>query len=420
MSAVHAWCMTKHSDSTGLIAAPAVLRCTTTADFLAALPFLAGFTAQNSLFVVCFRGKRGSDAMRIELPDRGRTADMSLVLRGLIELLRETGAGAATPAIVLTTDRGFADNGAVPHRSFCARMLRRLHREGWSLRELAVIATDGWATMLGPSTGVRRSLDEIAASPISQQARRLRQQPQRLDELSALPATARPHREAVARHLADLAHRSRRETSEAKHSKARAFGGVWMHGVARIAESCFDACGVSAFAAPVDTDQTVARVNPRLLARLIEAAQTPDRWLVLALTALTRAEFVVSLAEAGEIDMLSEMPIDHSTTADKTGEWNISSLLLSLSHEEPKPARLHAAIGAFAEAAAHAPDPMRPAVLALLAWAWWMLGMQSAAQQVVRQSLAIDAEHELTRMVQRLSESPPAARLSHLKSRLAA
>jgi hypothetical protein len=59
----------------------------------------------------------------------------------------------------------------------------------------------------------------------------------------------------------------------------------------------------------------------------------------------------------------------------------------------------------------------RPALLALLAWAWWMLGMQTVAERLVIQALEIHPGHELASMVQRLNRSVPAWHLNHIAAR---
>src|SRR5690606_7463560 len=51
-----------------LTATPEIIKCRTTADFLAALPLLVGFTATNSIFIVLFSGKAAGRTIRLDLP----------------------------------------------------------------------------------------------------------------------------------------------------------------------------------------------------------------------------------------------------------------------------------------------------------------------------------------------------------------
>ena len=53
---------------------------------------------------------------------------------------------------------------------------------------------------------------------------------------------------------------------------------------------------------------------------------------------------------------------------------------------------------------------------ALLAWAWWVRGMQSVSQRLIAQALEIDGDHELMLMVRRLSAAPPVSHLRRLRT----
>lgn len=388
-------------------ARPEVLRCTSSADFLAALPVLTGFTADDSLFVVFFRGKRGSDALRVDLPARDDTESALPLVEALINILRETGAGAEAPAIVITTTRSFTESKGAPWRSLTRQLLRRVHQERWSLREFSIVAADGWSALLSDDPDARRSLDEIASSQVTARARENRLPPRNLDELWELPQPDAMRSRAVARHLEEIERRALKTDDGGAASTGERSARVRMQGIARVAASCYEAAAGGTAEIEID---------PRLLARLIDAAQQPDRWLVLALSALTRPELVTALTEENEAEFLSEIVVGPDIDPTQQKRWSVGHLLLSLSHDSPEPRRLRHAIAAIAHTAAHAPRPRRPGLLALLAWAWWMLGMQTCAQHILRDSLAIDAHHELTLMIGRLAQSPPSARLNQLKS----
>lgn len=387
---------------------PQVLRCASTADFLAALPFITGFTASNSLFLVLFQGRRAEHVLRFDLPDEQRDPGGEQLIDTVVHMLRETGAGDEAPALVAVTDRSFGAGQRTPWVRLMRRLKRRFRAERWELRELAVVAADGWIGLLAPG-GAPRPLSEIMRSRISDEVAALQRQPAPIDQLAMLPAPDQERKHAVAQRLVEL---ERRRQARSTHPAANAPpSGVWMHGTARVAEACFTA-----------GDSNPATTDPRLLARLIEAAGQQDRWLVIALTALTRAEFISALAEGREGDRFTEMPLDAQTPdASRSGDsWSIRALLQSLSYETPEPQKLHRAIAALGDAAAHAPLDQRPGLLALLGWAWWMLGLQSVGRDCLAQSFAIDDKHELSRMVERLSETPPAYRLLALREKFAA
>ena len=178
---------------------------------------------------------------------------------------------------------------------------------------------------------------------------------------------------------------------------------IWLHGTARLAGVCLDQAEGS------------PPLEPRLCARLIRAAECSDRWLILALTSVTRAEFVIGLAEDAEPADFVDVPIDmdaargrpHARRGYRAARWSIHALLSSLATEIPDPGKLRRAIAVLEDIAAHAPEPRRPGLLALLSWAWWMLGLQSVAARILDEALRIDPAHELSLMVSRLGETPP-------------
>lgn len=396
---------------------PELIRCAGTADFLAALPFLTGFTAENSLFVVLFSGRRASNSLRIDLPPNETPEVVVPLLDGICRLLEELGAATEGPAFVFTSEQAFAEAGGAPWRSFARMIRRRFKRRGWPLRELAVVAPDGWAAFLDPgSSGVRRPLSEIRASPVAVRAAEVVQPPARLEDLGRLPQPTPERAAAVLARLAELDLRAERRESareaeaaaETAEGEALAGAPVWLHGAARVAGACFARC-----------EDDRAPLEPRLCARLIRAAESPDQWLVLALTALTRPEFVIELAEEAPPPGFTGMTIDLDDEAGTVGRTRRSEaqrpprgrsmrrLLHSLAQDPPEPEKLRRAIAALAEAAANAPEHRRPGLLALLAWAWWTLGMQSVAGRIAREALDIDPAHQVSLMVDRLVEEPP-------------
>ena len=80
-----------------------------------------------------------------------------------------------------------------------------------------------------------------------------------------------------------------------------------MLGASRIAQACLDHWDDDRA-----SDRTREPLEPRLLARLIDAAQSSELWLVLALTVLTRLRFVEMLAEQSAADLLHELPVSAS------------------------------------------------------------------------------------------------------------
>lgn len=401
---------------------PDVLRCESTADFLAALPFVTGFTDGNSLFVVLFLGRRAGDVLRVDLPPQGDER-VERFLDGLVSLIRDTGAGADAPAFVFMTSQRFDEQQTVPCIGLARRLQRRLRDEGWAPRELAVVAADGWCGLLTDGPLRARPLSEISQHPLAVRARGLHGAPLPLDEVGRLPVVDPQRAAAVQRYLTEFERRRLTPSAHPAGSSTRSFS-VRMLGASRVAQACLDHWDEHRA-----SERTREPLEPRLLARLIDAAQSSELWLVLALTVLTRLRFVEMLAEQSAADLLHELPV--SATGSDSGEngagrpdggsggpaaWSIEQLLLSLSHELPETRKVRRAIRVLEQAASHAPRDRRPCLLALLAWAWWVRGMQSVSQRLIAQALEIDGDHELTLMVRRLSAAPPVSHLRRLRT----
>jgi hypothetical protein len=385
----------------GAAGPPTVVRCTTTADFLAALPFLTGFTAEDSLFIVFFSGSQAGPVARLDLPPEESAEATRSLLEAICQILGESDAGAAGAALAISSGRSFAETRGAPWSSFAKLLKRRFRREGWPLRELAVIAPDGWAGMLGPRAGEQRALSEIAASPIAAEAAAAAPAPRPIERIGELPERDPERAAAIAEHLEALDRRENERRAREAVSAGRPENPLRLHGTARVAEACF-----TAGEGPPEA---------RLCARLVRAAEDPDQWLVLALTALTRAEFVIGLAEDRELDRIVALPIEADPDTEGSAGWSIEAVLFSLSHETPDPARLRRAIAALGDIAAQAPESRRSGVLALLAWAWWMLGLATVSHRLVEQALALDAEHALAQMVGRLNSCTPPWQLRRVR-----
>ena len=376
---------------------PQVLRCSGTADFLAALPFITGFTADDSLILVLFSGRRASNAVRFNLPEKSDPRGVIPLIDAICTMLVETGAGAERPAVVLTCTETFAAAGGVPWRRFARILQRRIRHEGWELREFAVVAPDGWAGLLdSEERGLRRPLDEIRQSPVAAQARETEGDPRRLDELGLLPEADPIRSSAVLAQLAELDRCASGPTSYEPSAP-------WRHGVARLAESCF---GSEDLADPRE-------LEARLCARLIRASESSETWLVVALTAVEPWEAVVGLLESVAAAYPGPLPTELPTPESNTngdGEFPAPSirLILSVTSEVlPDPVRLDRVISVLGEVAAHAPQTRRSGLLALLAWCWWIRGLQTVAVRLAEESLEIDAQNPVGQMVDRLVATPP-------------
>lgn len=149
--------------------APTILKATSSADFLAALPRLTGMNAPESLFVVLFDGKRTLGAARIDLPeDLAKQLDspgpgLAAWLRAVAEIALRGDA----VAVVVQTDAELSSQPLTsPHGTLTGVLADVLHEAGVSVRDALAVGSDGWATFAGADSPELRSLDEITSSPL--------------------------------------------------------------------------------------------------------------------------------------------------------------------------------------------------------------------------------------------------------------
>lgn len=318
---------------------PQVLRCTTTADFLAALPQLMGFVATNSLCVVFFSGKRAGPTMRVDLPASDDSRDVTDFINAVCDIIRRTMAryGVDAPAIVISSDTSFAEVGGVPWRRLARRLERRLEREGMRVRELCCIAPDAWVSYLDPAAPVAgRSLAEVADSPVAS-----RETSPTLDSLGSFA-------EPDAHELGAL--------HEALIDAARVGGAP---GAVRDAEV---AAAVVCEQEPTITD----------LAQLIHTANRDDGWFAIV------EQLSATASAMHSIDAIS--PGSDASAGD----------------------RLRAAARRLVHAAELCPDHLRPSVISVCAYAWWLRGLQSVAARQVAVALRLSPDHEHARIMGQL------------------
>ncbi|QBE48209.1 DUF4192 family protein [Leucobacter triazinivorans] len=409
---------------------PEVIRCRSTADFLAALPQLVGFTAVNSIFVVFFSGSRAGRAMRIDLPASDDPGDSVGLIELICDAVRDLGATEGTPsapAIVVSSEQTFAETGGPPWRGLAERLERRLRGVGLAPRELCCIAPDGWVSYLDPAPPRRgRPLGEIAESPIALEARLRGDTQPALSDLGAIPEPDPVRRAEVATALARIAPFG---SAEGRLEGADGGDAVPRSGVdARdaIGGGCNDdAIGGAdrqrpfpasvAFEWMADTADVVRAlrntehpVDPPMTARLIRCAQHSDRWLLLALGILTRPDFAEELARELGSARFEGIPVgledDPPRSAD-TG-WSIRGVLAGISPDFIEFERLPGLRRKLLTAVSESPEELRSGLLALSAWVWWLGGTQSVAQRQARHAAALDPACEIARMVERLVSFP--------------
>lgn len=397
---------------------PEIITCRTTADFLAALPLLVGYTAPNSIFLVLFRGKRTGHTVRIDLPADESPAQTAPLLDFISDLLQQlidpSEIRPLVPAIVITTEQDIPPNGPVPWQRLARRLERRLQRDGFELRELCCLAANSWSRYAGAASPAgTRPLSEIEQSAIGQRYREARQRIQPLAQMGRVPSAHPVRAAAIAAALASLPKYDTPRASPAPSS--------WRgtDNVPKFPVPGDDACVPSPWLQEtaeachelrrLDRQQTAEQMHPEAAARLIRTAEHSDRWIALLLGILTRPEF------PGELSLDPSMPhsfeglpidIDHGAHPRPVDGWSVRRLMLAVCPEFEQLDRLHPILELLPVIIADTPVQLRPGLFSLSAAMWWLVGSQTVAERHVRSALTIDPQHELSLMVERVVRVP--------------
>lgn len=395
---------------------PRVVTCRGTADFLAALPELAGFTASDSLFIVLFSGRRTGPALRVDLPaseDPREAAEfLDFVSRAIRRLGAVTGASSA-PAIVVSSSLGFAESDGPPWRRLARRLERRLERDGLRPRELCCIAPDGWISYLDPAAPRGgRPLSEIAESPVALEARVRGTAVPELGDLGGVPDPDPARAAAVAEALESRPPTERpdaerlppRRSASGSPTRGSASAETGDPGARDPEHAWIPETAEVCRALREDADG----LSPEMTARLIRRAAHPPSWLFLVLGVMMRPEFPGELArEMGTAGFAGiAIDLDADPTAPPVPGWSIRRLLRGICPEFDEHGRLLKLRAALAARIAETPEPLRPGMFALSAWVWWICGSQTASARQVEMALEIDPDHELALMVGRLTATP--------------
>lgn len=419
---------------------PQLVRCESTADFLAALPRLVGFTAPDSLFIVLFSGSRAQGTLRVDLPDSETAANLPEYFDELVSCLlsAQQRHGTSAPALVIASSLSFAEAEGLPWGHFARELERRLTRIGQRPRELCCLAPDGWASLYDPAPPrLGHPISDIEASP----AHGTESVPS-LAELGVfreVPAAERLAVESLAdERLADegVADESlETERFSADEAGADAGGGgeaaAGETGVGRAGANDAGAggepgdklglAGLRAERAPTPplgsspsgpprggtsrehqlerARAEIARLfgrhplTPHEAARLLRVLRTDVGWACAfdELAASTQALHTSEAHPAGAAQRSSLSRVRSSVTASPRAIAARAAL-----------SRLTAASEHLAYLVPLTPRAARPSLIALCALAWWARGLESVAQRQLAQALALDPEHEIARLAARV------------------
>lgn len=381
---------------------PRVLKCDGSADFLAALPRLTGFTAQNSLFLVLFDSNRATQAVRLDLPPDETPQASASLLDFICDITRRFSGPVvpvSSPAIVISSAESFAESGGVPWRRLARRIKRRMRREGIGIRDLCCIAPDGWVSHLAddiPEAG--RPLSEIESSPVALEAKYLGIVTESFEDLGSLP-TADRCRSAAVEAACDALEPYDFPGSEHPPPASSGPGNTRP----TTPKSSFVETAEVARA----VDQADGPLSPELTAQLIRSTEHSDRWLLLALGLLTRPEFPGEIAREMGREHFARIPIEVDAGA-RFG-WSIRRILTEVTPDRAEALRLVQLRPKLMATLSETPVSLRPGLYALSSWVWWASGVQTVAFRHIHAALSIDPDHELARMIERLIAAPIAA-----------
>jgi len=365
------------------LADPRILRTSTTADFLATVPAICGFTARNSLVVIPFSGKRGAGGFRFDLPDDHRTATLTAVAKAIPEFVRRL-PGSDGVAVIVYTDGTFAERRGTPHLNLWRAIHPRLRRSGLSIKEAAVVAADGWASYLDPGRPLEgHPLSAIAESHMALEAAYHVDRIADLDAWGALP-TPDP----------ELARRVSVAIDDLVHFRERVDG----FGIAHP----FSPDPVSLAERVMSVPASALGSN--LLAEVVaicDAPATRDVLLIALAGGRERGERALqSQIDAWERHAATGEQFDDQARAELAREPSDDDLIMvGRSRFRPRAERLEASIEMLRRAATHAPLTRRAGTLCVLTWMLWARGLMSAAHEM--HALARERNPEL-RMVETL------------------
>lgn len=337
--------------------------------------------------------------MRIELPTENSRANRQSLVKLVAHLMRSTGAGKRGAAVVITCDDRFARSGSVPWLTLANELKVLFRQHNWPLRDLAVVARDGWAALLDQHPHTRRPLAEISASPITEQALRFAPPPRDFQHFTELPEADAKLAETVRDNL-----NSRKGSGDAGLEPAIAAMQQLLNSASPSSE------GFECEATAVERAQ--------LFARVIRATQKPERALGLALALCLGATHraVESAATSGNSDTavspdIPNIPDIASPTvlseSQETRWGDARTLFETVGELRPDIARVLRSIKVVAHTAALAPQEFRAPLYAMLGLLWWLRGMQSVAQRF--STLAIEAapQNALAQLACDVNEAPP-------------
>ncbi len=364
-----------------------VVKATGTDHFLRLVPQIAGSEPRDSLVLVLFAGRRTHGAMRIDLlhhdsPTAIRRWSQSVLGRAC----KVEGVDGVVP--VVYTDDSFAPGGRPPAAPLLRELRRQAERMGLEVRDVIVVAADGWGSLLDPRLPRGgRPLEEIAA--------------QEGDPAGDLrPRTAPAYEPAGGRRTAAFANHLERWWSSPDGP-----GGV-LHGV-DLTEP-LSAFGPAADPAPAmqryrfgeDDDEVVELIERMLDPHDAADALCPCRALLYSLATRQGLENLV-LVQFGwgrEFGRRLWAAAHHGDPHDPV----LAELMTAISggaFRRPDVERVERAMEVLLEVGALVPESLRAPVDSMLCWLHWARGGSSVAAELAHRALTAEPGRDVPSLV---------------------
>ncbi|SJN07991.1 hypothetical protein FM113_00335 [Leucobacter sp. 7(1)] len=387
-----------------------VLSCRTPADFLAALPRLFGFDPEDSLVVLRFSGTRSVEAARIDLPaepsPEGIVHALTMlrtVLTSLSDMTPGRLAQASQPitglGLAILTSAQFGNSLEPPWAELARHITRDCRDAEIEITALCCRAADGWGDYLEPNPGPvgGRPRRELSATPIALDAAVRGEVSPSQSEYGMIP-------EPDARRAARVA---------AVFAPELAAGSAPNALTARAER---DPGAASRGAVPRDvipqvlTTATALRTSRALsldeAACVIRTLSDPGRWLGVVFGIMLRPVRAGVMLREADTGAQFRTILQPEPAAVDIPLPRLLALLADVGIAFTERACLVTVRERLREMLAECPPPIRAPLYALSAWAWWLSGIQSVAQQHVDAGLELAPDNALLRTIAELIVVP--------------
>jgi Domain of unknown function (DUF4192) len=356
-----------------------ILKASTAADFLSAIPVMLGYRPKNSIVCVAFRGRRTGEVLRLDLPLQ-RRSNQKAVASSIIGMLSRI-VGVTGVSVIIYTDETFEKERGIPQLELGRLLSARIHGAGFHLPEALCVAGDGWAGYF--DADYPRAGHPLGLIDESEVAARLSDRLVR-DDLGD-EATLPERDPLIAKRLEYLLDGFEQQTDEAIMELDRL-------------EELMDIDAASFSCTIAENPTPPLEVS----AWMLSMAQRPSDRDVISITIAFGCEFGEAMIESNaryhELQAACGMTMDEVVQVEiDAGRVDVDDVNLLAGHGTrcPNIPRVKGTIELLKHLIANTPDRYRSGPLCMLSWLQWSLGRSSAAGAASEMALAIDPKHSM-------------------------